>query len=84
MTLFCFQHIKDFEDLVRTVVTLCDQEEQVSYVKKRTDNVLYIHRSMYCIVQRHCLGVVHNGCDDTIRMISSKSRRSRNEGILQL
>jgi hypothetical protein len=44
MTLFCFQHIKDFEDLVRTVVTLCDQEEQVRYVNKRT----YIHRSMYC------------------------------------
>jgi hypothetical protein len=33
MTMFCFQHIKDFEDLVRTVVTLCDQEEQVRYVK---------------------------------------------------
>jgi hypothetical protein len=29
MNMFCFQHIKDFEDLVRTVVTLCDQEEQV-------------------------------------------------------
>ncbi len=44
--MFCFQHIKDFEDLVRTVVTLCDQEEQVSYVKKRTG--MYIYKSMYC------------------------------------
>ena len=26
--IFVFQHVKDFEDLVRTIVTMCSSEEQ--------------------------------------------------------